>query len=1336
MESGIGNGGSESRRDRVAKAVDAWVKHLIDLTGRNQLLYYRTLKRGTLELTDARREAVEALLRGKAVRLTNLFPDTEDEPDGLDDALRRVRTVHRRAVAIFEEKGIETLFVALGMATWASTTSKATPAAPVLLCPLELSPRGAAERDYDLRLDGDWDVNATLLHLLATEHHVHVDSTALLELLSFDTVSGLRPDPLFDRITKEAESVPNFEVVPRIVVGTFAYTKLPMVRDLQENLDQLVAHDLVAAIAGDEAARDSLRELRQRDVDPALPDYTPPADEYLILDADASQNLAINAALLREPLIIQGPPGTGKSQTIANLIATFTARGKKVLFVAEKRAAIDAVTKRLRARNLDGLVLDLHGGVTSKKKLAAELSDALRRVGATPAPNVVDLHRSLTENRDPLVAHTKALHARREPWELSAFEVRARLLGFEGPDEPLIRFSPTQIFELDGAAAARVRADLGEWAHLTAGLGVQRSLWLGARVKTREQAREAHALATALAFEVIPSANRALDGVIADTGLSVPASVEAWQQVFDLLGSVARTADRVDAKIYEQNLEALLQALEPAGRAWPRRLPAQLFSRRYRAAKRLVRSLWTCPKRPRSRLIFDTLHAARRDLDLWQGYGGEGAPRLPEQLELAVREYEELRSKLIGLGNLIVSRDLMARAHQDVGGDVARLANEQSSLFKLPRIAELEHYLCDAHVGPLLEAGRAGAPAEDLLSGFERAWLAAIDAQVTATDPVLASFDPELHTTRAARYSEADVRHRDLASQRVQRAVAERAIGAREAKPQQDGIVRAQAKRKRGHMTLRALFEKAPDVLTALRPCWVMSPLVVAQTLPPRQVFDVVIFDEASQVLPADAVPALLRAPQAVVAGDSQQLPPTTFFDAVVEDDEDEPDEASLATGFESILDVLDALLRSYMLTWHYRSEDERLIAFSNHNVYDGGLITFPGSRGEDCVTFVAIQHDPGKRVDTRSNDDEVAEVVEMILDHARSRADESLGVIAMGQHHASRIEALLLERLAVESDAGLETFFDETNEERMFVKNLERVQGDERDAIILSIGYAKQPDGRLLYRFGPILVEGGYRRLNVAVTRGRRRVTLVSSFSHADMNPERSNRRGVQMLRSYIKYVASGGAELDVAGPGVGLNPFEIDVKRRLEAAGLTVLPQYGSSGFRIDFAIPHPERPGQMLLAVEADGASYHSSPTARDRDRLRQQVLERLGWRFHRIWSTAWFNDPDREVAKVVAAYHGALTGGARAKPAVASRETRRSATGGATRPEPKPYVGRGSTIQDFPHRRLVELARWVESDGLLRTEEEVLAEMMHELPFRRRGSRIVAALTRAIREARRL
>jgi hypothetical protein len=518
-----------------------------------------------------------------------------------------------------------------------------------------------------------------------------------------------------------------------------------------------------------------------------------------------------------------------------------------------------------------------------------------------------------------------------------------------------------------------------------------------------------------------------------------------------------------------------------------------------------------------------------------------------------------------------------------------------------------------------------------------------------------------------------------------------------------------------------------------------MSPLVVSQLLPLERCFDVVIFDEASQITPADAVGALVRADRAVVSGDAKQLPPTSFFVAATGGDDDVPQEEpealseapALTAGLESVLDVMGALLPPPLgtrtLAWHYRSRDERLIAFSNAQpeLYDWSLTTFPGVAGQDCLAHVLVN-------DAGDGADEVAAVVDLVLAHAAARPAESLGVIAMGIEHAERIAEAV--RRAASGRTDLDAFFDEAAKEPFFVKNLERVQGDERDAIILSVGYGKTADGRLLHRFGPLNMQGGERRLNVAITRARSRMTVVSSFAASEIDPSRARAAGARMLQRYLAYAETRGASLgDAARPRPPLDPFEQDVHDGLAAAGLPVLARFGSSGAWIDDAASHPTEPGRMVLAVECDGATYRSSSTVRDRDRLRPRHLQRLGWAYARVWSSDWFHQRDAEIARVAAAYQAALAGDGAVAPAAPPAP---AAPEVATVPGrgPRPRVQRGLPITEYRRSELVAIVRWIESDTLLRTEEELLDAVMDDLGFERKGPRIVAEITAAIADAR--
>ena len=388
----------------VERAAQEWKNTLVELGGRNTLLHYRDLKQGTLDLTAADPDALSALLVGKPVRASSLFRD----PDMRGQALRRARVIHGKAKENFEERGLETLWIACGLASWENRRAAWEPRSPVLLRRAQLRPMGAAQDEFELSLSGEMEVNPTLLHVLETDFSCKFDHAALAARIpdgSIDDLMELRE--AYQWIREQASRAPEFRVDERLVLANFAYAKLSMVNDLSSALDELTEHELIAAIAGDEEARQAVREHGPGPEAVPGPDQTTLADEFLVLDADSTQNYAINAVLAGQSLIIKGPPGTGKSQTIANLVASLVARGRKVLFVAEKRAAIEAVTKRLDQQGLGDLVLDLHGGVSSRRAFAQSIARAL---AATRLAARVDNSAELleVERRRKSSTHTRA----------------------------------------------------------------------------------------------------------------------------------------------------------------------------------------------------------------------------------------------------------------------------------------------------------------------------------------------------------------------------------------------------------------------------------------------------------------------------------------------------------------------------------------------------------------------------------------------------------------------------------------------------------------------------------------------------------------------------------------------------------------------------------------------------------------------------------------------------------------------------------------------------------------------------------------------------------------
>jgi very-short-patch-repair endonuclease len=525
---------------------------------------------------------------------------------------------------------------------------------------------------------------------------------------------------------------------------------------------------------------------------------------------------------------------------------------------------------------------------------------------------------------------------------------------------------------------------------------------------------------------------------------------------------------------------------------------------------------------------------------------------------------------------------------------------------------------------------------------FDMAYYEALFRDQVAAEPDLARFDGKMHSRLVSDFSVLDRERIAASSLEVVHAHYRRIPqGGGGAGPL--GVLRGEMARRRGHMPIRQLMLKAAPAIQALKPVLMMSPLSVAQFLPPGQLqFDLLVMDEASQIQPVDALGAIARCRQVVVVGDERQLPPTKFFSKMTggSQDDEEVDEAQVSD-IESILGLFSARgLPQRMLRWHYRSRHQSLIAVSNSQFYENKLFIVPSPYTKEAGMGLQFSHiaegvfDSGN---TGTNEVEAKAVAGAIIQHARLNPELSLGVatFSVKQRKAIQDQLELLRRGSPETEA----FFNLHPNEPFFVKNLENVQGDERDVIFISVGYARNPQGYLAMRFGPLSAEGGERRLNVLISRAKRRCEVFSSITDEDIDLERGKGKGVYAFKLFLHYARTGRLAMAQPTDRQYESPFEVQVAKALQAHGCQVHPQVGIAGFFIDLAIADADRPGRYILGIECDGKTYHESRSARDRDRLRQAVLEDHGWIIHRIWSTDWFNRPKDELQRVLAAIEAA-------------------------------------------------------------------------------------------------
>jgi len=979
----------------------------------------------------------------------------------------------------------------------------------------------------------------------------------------------------------------------------------------------------------------------------------------------------------------------------------------------------------------------------------AQLGETLEATTTVIEPDNGAAQAQLTRTRATLRDHACELHKEHRPWGISVFGAQMRLLELGQPQvaarvrgEDLINLSEERFAELLDALR-----DLVSLKGLS--LEANGSPWSAAQVESQGDVADILALLDRLDSNV-SEVHRRLTSGAQESGLMEPRGLKESEMLLDLWGQAESVAASFTPVIFEMDLNALVESARALDGSALQRLLASIASSDYRSARGRIRDSLAKGIQLDPKGLFTGLVAASELQEVWRSrcVAGPTTPSVPLDVAALRDVLVSIRADLERL-SAIVNRELTSVEFAEVAAAVTALQAESETLGALPRTHRARSFFAKAGLAGFLAELEANqemlATAELELDRLR--WRSIVDHLMLSPTiaPSLASFRGERHEQTITAFRELDRTHVRTSAQRVRRIAAEAAVRAQDHHPEEADLVRAQAKRKRGHLPVRQLFSRAPNVVTALRPCWVMSPLMVPQAVPSDKAnFDIVIFDEASQVRPVDAISSLIRGRQLVVAGDEHQLPPTTFFDqaplADEADTEDEEDKSEIGD-YESLLDVLMTLFDAEMLRWHYRSRDERLIGFSNKEIYGGSLTTFPGVVEGEVLHHVLVSDLPGEDELRVSPEAEVKQVVELVLKHAHTRPGESLGVIALGTAHAEAIDAGLLARLPEFPE--LEDFFSEGREERFFVKNLERVQGDERDAIILAIGYGRTPEGALPHRFGPLNNAGGERRLNVAVTRAKRRMTVVSSFSADEIDLARSSALGVRLLKAFLGYAASGGS--------VGVEEKVDDetalhrmLAEALSAGGFETRSALGYSTDRIDVVVIDPST-GRPAVAIEIDGKAYAARPSVRDRDRLRSEQLERLDWKHFMVWSMDWYRDPAaaaRQAVSQVAARlgdpvqdapGGPIVGGS---PSSVSVSEGSGSAGGPRERPPRPTFGSGgSSITDWRLQDLVALAQWIQSDGLLRTSDELQREVMAELGITRRGARVARVLDEVVAALRR-
>ena len=1265
---------------------------------------------------------------GEARRHIDTKLQTAFTSDGLQ---RRLLSLYRDAQLIMEEQGVNILYIALGRLKWfEAEKADALRFAPLILVPVQLHRRSARERFTLTWREEEAQENLSLAEKLNAEFGI--------DLPKFPAEEDLVPSRYADAVAKAIAGQPRWEVQPdAMTLGFFSFAKFLMFRDLDPRNWPDPKKLLTPAISG-----------LLRDGFPAS-DHPFPEDVNLdeaisaarldhVVDADSSQTIAIETVRRGCSVVVQGPPGTGKSQSITNLIATAVLDGKKVLFVAEKLAALEVVKRRLEAAGLGDLCLELHSHKAHKRVVLEEIGRTwqLRRPRGQELEQIVP---RLEQSRSRLNAHAAMLHTQLCATGVTPFRVigELALLGERGRE--LGELDLPEAVGWDVEAVRERRAIISELVHRIEQMGPPEAHpWRGSERETvlnidlpriREMLdrlaaslpllrAEAQALAVLLRQSEPPTFSRieALRRMTAHVAAAPALDPEAlchgvWHAGLAGLREIVehgrafgelreKLGDRVSDSAYETDLSAARIAIAAHGESLFRLLKGD-FRRGMAALRGVLRS--EAPRAHGERVtLLDDLIAARRRLlalrevsetgrqafgGVWRGessnweqlaaivewVGGEGEARVDSEFRRTFGELD--RSKDFGALSAALGERLSDawRAAEALKAEIAlnpaaafgcdsledvplnalaeRLAQWRDRLEDLTRWNTW--FICATRarqyaLEPIVDAVENGRlPSTTARDVFERAYFSKLLREAVCARPELAHFDGLTHQRLVEEFRRIDLDRLTLAKYRVLGKHYE-GLPARHAGAGATGVLLGELERKRGHRPVRKLLKDVGSVVQAIKPVFMMSPLSVAQFLEPGAVeFDLLVIDEASQVQPVDALGAFARAKQHVVVGDSKQLPPTRFFARLtsnVDGDTEIPDDempAAQAKDVESILGLCCARgMPETMLRWHYRSRHHSLIAVSNREFYEDKLFIIPSPHLAAAGLGLAFRFVEGGTYDrgqSGTNRVEARAVCRAIIEHAQRQPDLSLGVAAfsMRQQQAILDELELIRR----EQPDVEGYFHAHPHEPFFVKNLENVQGDERDVIFISVGYGPDASGYVAMNFGPLSNEGGERRLNVLISRAKRRCEVFASLRAEDIDLARVTGRGVRAFKTFLQFAETGRLATAERTTGEEMSPFEEAVRHAIESLGFEAHPQVGVAGFFVDLGIVDPAKPGRYLLGVECDGATYHSARSARDRDRLRQAVLEDHGWIIHRIWSTDWFQRPGEQLRKFAAAVENA-------------------------------------------------------------------------------------------------
>ena len=1221
-----------------------------------------------------------------------------------NDLAKTVKELYRTSKTSLEENGANTLYMAFGLLKWyENEKSIKARYAPLVLIPIEMVRKSAAG-GYCIRLrDDEPQMNITILEKIKADFGIQING---LDPLPLDE-HGIDLKSVFTVIRKEIMEMPHWDLLESAYIGIFTFSQFVMWNDIRNRSAELERNKIVRSLVDG---------CLSWDAEPMVIDGDLDVDDVLLpISADASQAFAIKEAAEGKSFVLHGPPGTGKSQTITALIANALARGKRVLFVAEKMAALSVVEKRLSKLGIGDFCLELHSNKSRKRDVLDQLGKACNVTRDTAPEEFKRDSAKLSKMRSELDRYVKALH-HKQPCGLSCYDfisiyednIKAPSpISLKGAD--FINLTPTEYDDLKEAVNSMISAG--------SALG-HPSVHPLRRIRTSEYSRSLRDNLPAAAGEYsdkLSSACGAITDFTRATEVSYNEStsdMRKYAEVIRLLNELSAfpsefmTASDPDAyftrlKLLCDKENSLIRSRDNLMKNWKESfltIDAESTLTAYREAlgsffifksiklNSVVKQLSPCSKASVNKdTLADDLNgliqykALKSEADSeaatytvalsklphttaedWKKINADAdkALNIIKRLDSAFGN-SSLRNRALTpeLKNVILkavsalndmdtaSKTFYGLTHATVPGDSEIFSVSENELCK--NICENIDYIKDItlwnsacekvkafRLDELVKTYEDGLEHELVMPVCMKALSNAVISHICDNSDVLSAFSDADFNAKIKRFGELDARVMELTKKEIYAILASKVPVFQSAGAQSSeiGILQRAIKSNGRGTSIRKLFSQIPNLLPRLTPCMLMSPLSAAQYLDPAtELFDLVVFDEASQLPTAKAVGAIARGRDTVIVGDPNQMPPTSFFmtESLDEDNLDCED-------LESILDDCLALeLPQTHLLWHYRSRHESLIAFSNSRFYDNRLYTFPSANDmESKVSFVHVDgfFDRGK---TRQNHAEAKAIVEEIRKRCYDDSQNtfSLGVVTFNISQSNLIDDLITE--ACSKDPVLDNWLN-NQEEPLFIKNLENVQGDERDVILFSVGYGSDKDGKVYMNFGPLNRDGGWRRLNVAVSRARCEMKVFSSLEPEQINLSKTSSQGVAALKNFLEYAKTGTLKENASMSSSKKHNNEGVVKsicEELEKAGYKTKTGIGHSAFRIDIGVCDSENSGRYLAGILLDGEVYASSQLTRDRDLSQKSVLEGLGWNILRVWSISWWDNQKRELENIL-------------------------------------------------------------------------------------------------------